>query len=408
MNVDNSKAKEVDVKFTNPNASESKQWGISLIGANFKDQDGSRVLNISDAFIVNQSGSTVLVGMKKSKWTELAQKLGVDYITIVIPQDLTGKTIFKLYHCPDNATSLSDSRCIKVDQTKVKCSFGSSSTTCDIPTTIGFSVFGVAGSTSGNGGGGGGATPTNVTINATVEDGNVTGTFNKISSGTIGTMVIPDEADVTFEELAIAVKATVTNAEIVIYKLSEKPSAISEDISGETQSYIQLDETNIEAADIDTVTIKFKVPVSWINDNSIDRAKVVLNRYANGTWTALVTTKESEDSSNVHYSASSPGLSTFGVSGEVQTEVPTTAPPTTEAPVTTAPPTTAPPTVAPPEEGGINWVIAILVIAVIAGAAYYFYQKKSGEEGEVEAPKEVQEPAEEPSVEEPPEEEPKE
>jgi PGF-pre-PGF domain-containing protein len=262
-------------------------------------------------------------------------------------------------------------------------------------------------------GGGGPAEAKNVTVDATIENGKAVATFSKISAGTIGAMVIPDTADVAFKELAIKVKATVTNAEIVIYKLAEKPSSISEDITGVIQSYIQLDETNIEAADIDTVTIKFKVPASWVNDNKIDKAKVVLNRYADGKWTALTTTKDSEDSDNVHYSAVSPGLSTFGVSGQVQTVAPvTTAPPTTAAPVTTAPPTTVPPTVplqiTPPEQpkSNLGIVLAILAIVIIAGAAYYFYQKKGGEEGEVEAPEEVQEAVEEPAEEEPEEEKP--
>jgi PGF-pre-PGF domain-containing protein len=171
-------------------------------------------------------------------------------------------------------------------------------------------------------GGGGGAEPKNVTVNATLEDGKVKATFAKISKDTIGTMAIPDDVDVGIKELAIKVKASVINAEIVIYKLDEKPGTVSGRITDEIQTYIQLDETNIKADDIESVAIKFKVPVGWFSEKGIDRSKVALNRYADGKWNTLTATKESEDGSFVYYSATSPGLSVFAVSGESEPEEP--------------------------------------------------------------------------------------
>jgi PGF-pre-PGF domain-containing protein len=226
-------------------------------------------------------------------------------------------------------------------------------------------------------------------------DGKASVTFSKISSGKTGTVIIPETAEIPFEELAIKVKNTVVNTKVEVYKLSEKPSSMSEISTGVTHTYIQIDETNIVAADIDSVTIKFKVPVSWINDKNIDKATVVLNRYADGKWNALTTAKDSEDSSYVHFSAASPGLSTFGISGEKKSvEMPsfpmvTTVPPT-KAPVTTMPPTSAAQTLAPPltEEPGtpiMMIALAILAIVIIASVAYYKLVMDRGEDkGETE------------------------
>lgn len=241
------------------------------------------------------------------------------------------------------------------------------------------SVYGVAGpvttpSTVTPSTGGGPSPAKDVAETATVEDGKAKVTLTKISAEKTGVITIPETAEIPLKEIAIKVKNTIINTKIEVYELAEKPGSISEDITGITHSYIQIDETNIEAADIDTVTIKFKVPLSWIKENDIDKAKVVLNRYADGRWNALTTTEETDDGKFVHYSASSPGLSVFAISGEVVEPAPISAPTTTAAPVT-PPPTTAPPAVShkvasPKEEDkGICGPSAILLFMMLPLAA---------------------------------------
>ncbi|MDH5443510.1 MAG: PGF-pre-PGF domain-containing protein, partial [Hadesarchaea archaeon] len=65
------------------------------------------------------------------------------------------------------------------------------------------------------------------------------------------------------------------------------------------------------------VIIRFKVEKSWIILNEINIATITLNRYDSltGEWTSLPTTYLSEDDTYVYFSAISPGLSVFGVSG---------------------------------------------------------------------------------------------
>ncbi|MEE8401405.1 MAG: PGF-pre-PGF domain-containing protein [Candidatus Hydrothermarchaeaceae archaeon] len=408
--VNKSKIKKMNIKFTNPNA--TKKWEIQLIGASFKDRDGSRVLNITDAFIVNDTGTDILVGMKKSKWSEIAQKLGVDYIRIIIPKGSSGLTNVNINHCPDNATAIDQSDCNGVynesDKTKADCTITATQTICDIPTNIGFSVFGLSGEVvytpPPSSGGGGPTVKKIVTATTTVTDGKTTAKFTSISKGSTGKVSIPDTANVPFSELAIKVLSRVTNVELTVYKLSEKPADISLDISGKTQSYIQIDESNIKDTDIDSVTISFKVPVGWILGNGIDKSSVVLNRYSLGKWTKLTTKKDSEDKDYVYYNATSPGLSVFGISGQPLAVTTTTTTTTTTFPATTdltdESLTPAVTTLPPAEESQSpigRVIISVLAIAIVAGAAYYFSQNKKGDEGPDESSDDAA-PPDEPQV----------
>ncbi|MEE8402955.1 MAG: PGF-pre-PGF domain-containing protein, partial [Candidatus Hydrothermarchaeaceae archaeon] len=140
----------------------------------------------------------------------------------------------------------------------------------------------------------------------------------------------------------------------------------------EVFKYIDVSPSYIKSEDIQRVKISFKVEKTWIAKNNIDT--VVLNRFSEDRWNALTTAKESEDGQYVYYSAESPGLSVFGISGQVQAVTTTTVPSvtTTTVPATIAPTTTAPPaaptTTAPPAEEpkkGICGPTVVLLIAML-------------------------------------------
>ena len=157
--------RDVDLKFHNPNA--TLPWGIDFKGADFiKAQD----MDITEAFIVNTTDSDgdPFVGMDSEKWEEMVQALGVDEVEIVIPQEIGTVANAHLMHCPNNISELTLAQgCIELDLDDVNCTITTTNTTCKIPTSIGFSVFGVtevtpsnnnddSGSSSGGGSGGGG------------------------------------------------------------------------------------------------------------------------------------------------------------------------------------------------------------------------------------------------------------
>jgi hypothetical protein len=74
---------------------------------------------------------------------------------------------------------------------------------------------------------------------------------------------------------------------------------------------------NLSDAQIESVTIRFRVEKAWILRENINENTITLKRYnpENGEWVSLPTAKVDEDATYVYFSATSPGLSYFAVSG---------------------------------------------------------------------------------------------
>ncbi len=193
-------------------------------------------------------------------------------------------------------------------------------------------------------------------------DAQVEASFSSISQGRTGTIVVPFTRNMSLTEMAIRVKNKVFNVKITVKALASRPAEVTQNLTGEVFRYLKVEPTNIVDADVETVTIKFKVEKQWLTNNEIDPANVVLFRYSGGEWNALPAQMSSEDSNNVYYYAESPGLSLFAISGvseplilepvvvetpqPTETLAPTPAP--TEAPEPTRRPTSSP--YIPPEE----------------------------------------------------------
>jgi PGF-pre-PGF domain-containing protein len=85
------------------------------------------------------------------------------------------------------------------------------------------------------------------------------------------------------------------------------------------QSY-EILPTVVTNADLEYVTMKFKVDKSWLSENSYEAEEMVMLRNADDVWVALETKKLDDDSSYVYYEASSPGLSLFAIVGRTNLE----------------------------------------------------------------------------------------
>jgi len=123
----------------------------------------------------------------------------------------------------------------------------------------------------------------------------------------------------TLSVTGMKVKAvnTVTNVEIKATKLDARPGTLVSDAPGVVNQYLDIKfNASVAAADVERVTIDFKVEKSWISANNINESTIALYRYVNDKWNKLETAKASEDDANVYYNATSPGLSVFAVSGE--------------------------------------------------------------------------------------------
>lgn len=173
-------------------------------------------------------------------------------------------------------------------------------------------------------------------------------------------------------EVSIDLKNMTKDAKVSL-KIMGKPAEVP-DPPGTVYSYFE-NPTNLEPENIHSISMSFRVNKSWTIINNISVETIKLCRYASATgWEELETTKIKEDEDYFYFSADTPGLSVFAITGEKKGVgfVPSAA--TTTTPITPTTPTTPTPPVVPPKPPGALIIIGILIIAVIIlGAVVYYY-----------------------------------
>ena len=145
--------------------------------------------------------------------------------------------------------------------------------------------------------------------------------------------------DSAVSSISFTAASDLSDVEITYKIFNSKPEGVT---TPENSVYLYLDiDANVVDDDIDSLTINFKVAQDWFTRNNIDKNKVTLLRYYNDEWQTLTTTMISEDSSFVYFEATTPGLSTFAITGELTEE-------------------------SPEPTGGIPWIF--IIIGIIAAA----------------------------------------
>jgi len=160
-------------------------------------------------------------------------------------------------------------------------------------------------------------------------------------------------------------KNTVTNAKVVLSRI-DKPAEIP-NCPGTAYGYFDIS-TNLEAKNLNSVTLNFRVSKAWTLTNSVELIK--LYRYQQNGWQELKTLKFTEDNDYIYFSAEAPALSLFAIGGEKKAvEV---APPTTPTP-SVRPPTPVPITIPPvaPAPRISLFVILLAIVAVVTVAVAY-------------------------------------
>ena len=143
--------------------------------------------------------------------------------------------------------------------------------------------------------------------------------------------------------ISFTAASDLSNVEITYKIYNSKPEGVT---TPENSVYLYLDiDANVDDDDIDSLTINFKVANDWFTSNNIDKNKVTLLRYHNSEWETLTTTMISEDTSFAYFEATTPGLSTFAITGELIEE-------------------------SPEPTGGIPWIF--IIIGIIAAAVVAF------------------------------------
>jgi len=243
----------------------------------------------------------------------------------------------------------------------------SKSITVGIPTT---DSSGSSSSSGGSGGASGGGAGTAAKAKVLVGDKEAIVTIPSIAAkGEVNFSIVSQALVIT--EMKVKVVNTVSNVKITATKLDARPGTLVSDAPGVVNQYLSIDKVNISEADIEKVTMDFKVEKAWIESNKIDESTVSLYRYANDVWNKLETVKVSDDSASIYYQATSPGLSVFAVAGKSKTAPQQGPEETPEKKKTVGE------FVESIKEG--KWKIFIIVggIAILIVAVVYFVRKKS-------------------------------
>ncbi|MBI1936048.1 PGF-pre-PGF domain-containing protein [Candidatus Woesearchaeota archaeon] len=233
-------------------------------------------------------------------------------------------------------------------------------------------------SSSGGGGSAGGAVSSNVDSSAARQ-------WESLAAGTSAVLSI-NNAKIAVVGVIIDVKNALTNPSLTVDSLLSNPRSTA--AAAKVYQYLQITRANMLDLDASKITIRFKVPKSWLAANGVSEDNIVLYRFSDDKWNALPTSKTGADVDNILYESTTPGFSTFAIgSGEAAPVAPPAAPveqPTTPtAPtgeVTTAAATAEQPAAPAEAKPGLSktamaW-IAVLVIVVVAAIGYFVWQKK--------------------------------
>ncbi len=151
---------------------------------------------------------------------------------------------------------------------------------------------------------------------------------NGVASVTVS--LSPKMVQVTFENeqpvdsLTIYTDENMDTVSARVEQLSQKPAAVPEPTASLpgiiVSHYMEITVTPTAAAPVqveNNSTIVFRVLKSWLSNNNISPAGVLLLRYSNGQWSekfGILLAKE--DATYKYYTALVPGFSTFAVAGE--------------------------------------------------------------------------------------------
>ena len=178
---------------------------------------------------------------------------------------------------------------------------------CNVAGSIG-TCTSTATTTTTTGGGGGGGTGV-----ATTE----TQSLPTVTAGSTASVSLSNSANLGIEKIDFTTTSSASNVQITVKETTAAAAGVSVAIvsaDGAVYKYLEITKTNILTSSISSASINFKVPKSWLTANNIDKNTIALNRY-DSAWAKLPTTIRSEDSTYVYFTATSPGFSTFAITG---------------------------------------------------------------------------------------------
>jgi len=117
-------------------------------------------------------------------------------------------------------------------------------------------------------------------------------------------------------ELRIDVKNLVVQARINIEPTDPEEVSLGILPGGVVFDYFNVSARNIENQELEKLTMSFRVPTSWMEENNVDAGTVKLLRLNPGAWVELETSIISNGTDTVSYQADSESFSMFAIVGE--------------------------------------------------------------------------------------------
>ncbi|HII02777.1 TPA: PGF-pre-PGF domain-containing protein [Methanosarcinaceae archaeon] len=117
---------------------------------------------------------------------------------------------------------------------------------------------------------------------------------------------------------------TVGRTTTIVEMLKEKSTLTESAPEGEIYRYLNIWVGNSGFASPENIAepcVGFKVEKAWIAENGIQETTICLCRYSEGKWDKLPTVKEGEDQNYLHFKASTPGFSSFAITGEKESSI---------------------------------------------------------------------------------------
>ncbi len=247
----------------------------------------------------------------------------------------------------------------------VKCSTSddsgrSASTTSTF--TVGSEITTAGGSTSGGGGAVAAPTPTMST------------TISTIAPETPAVVRV-DNAKIAVSEIKLEVNEEASNVKVTVQAITAPPSGTSA-AEGEVYKYLNINKENLDDANLKSAKVSFFVARTWLAENGVAPANVVLKRYAD-RWQDLPTKVLTSDDENFYFEAETPGFSVFAIGVKAAAPAAEAEEEAEEAlEEEEAPAEEAPAAPAEPAKKSLAWLYALLAVVAVGVVAAFVLMKR--------------------------------
>jgi PGF-pre-PGF domain-containing protein len=117
--------------------------------------------------------------------------------------------------------------------------------------------------------------------------------------------------------MVLTFKEPVLTVNLIIYQLKEKPPEVPEPSPSTPLLYFTIVAHEKFLKNVEKAIITFSIEKGIVEEKKVDEKTITLNRFFEGKWEKLPTTKIVEDEKFLYFEAESPGLSHFAITGVI-------------------------------------------------------------------------------------------